>query len=141
MSLARTFMSVAVFIAAFCPVGTLALVHAVDSAHVHGHDDGTVHAHEHEAADHHDEDALRHTDDVARIAAPGVTFAPGPRLERPAAEAPASADATLPRPPASAALDPPPLRSTCFVSSSSAGRAPPPNSRLGRSSPPRPETR
>jgi hypothetical protein len=42
-------VAVSMFFGAFCPVGTHALAHEVNSAHVHSQDDGTVHAHEHDA--------------------------------------------------------------------------------------------
>jgi hypothetical protein len=118
-------VAVSVFFGAFCPVGTHALAHEVNSAHIHSHEDGTVHEHEHDAEGHHHDHEMRHTDDVARIAGAGTKFTPSLRVECLAADVSTPVITSSPRLLGAAALDPPLIFPQGLVAPSSAGRAPP----------------
>lgn len=125
MSPARLLVAICMFFGAFCPIGTHALVHAVNSAHVHSHDDGTVHAHEHDAEGHHHDHEMRHTDDVARIAAAGTKLSPGLRVEWLASDVSTPITTFSPYLLGAATLDPPLILPQSLVAPSSVGRAPP----------------
>ncbi len=118
-------VAVSVFFGAFCPIGTHALAHEVNSAHVHGHADGTVHAHEHDVEGHHHDHEMRHTDDVARIAVASTKFAPTLRVAWLAFDVSTPITTFSPRLLSAATLDPPLILPHRLVAPSSAGRAPP----------------